>query len=209
MKIKDIQARSIIRIVDDDKGIREAYRFLLEGEGWFVQTYESSEEFSSNDNPRMPGCILLDIRMPGMSGLQLQNTLIEKSGSLPIIFMTAHGTIEDAVSTVKKGAFDFLTKPVNPDILLRAIESALTRQAEIDEVSSAKAVDAAKLRQLSDRELEVARALASGKLNKTIAYELNISERTIQVHKANIFRKLDIRSPAELASLLIHAGEMP
>lgn len=204
--MQNMKKRALIRIVDDDAGVRDSYKFLLEGEGWHTVDYANAEDFLARDNRRIPGCILLDIRMPGMSGLQLQTHLKALKTELPIIFLTAHGTIEDAVKTIKKGACDFLTKPVKDGVLIEAIESAVEACLKtIDEELHAEQ-ETARLKQLTEREMQIALALSEGKLNKTIAYELGISERTVQVHRANILRKLNIRSMAELATMLVHAG---
>ncbi len=204
--MQNMKQRALIRIVDDDAGVRDSYKFLLEGEGWHTVDYANAEDFLARDNRRIPGCILLDIRMPGMSGLQLQTHLKALKTELPIIFLTAHGTIEDAVKTIKKGACDFLTKPVKDEVLIEAIESAVEACLKtIDEELHAEQ-ETARLKQLTEREMQIALALSEGKLNKTIAYELGISERTVQVHRANILRKLNIRSMAELATMLVHAG---
>ena len=123
--MQNMKQRALIRIVDDDAGVRDSYKFLLEGEGWHTVDYANAEDFLARDNRRIPGCILLDIRMPGMSGLQLQTHLKVLKTELPIIFLTAHGTIEDVVKTIKKGACDFLTKPVKDEVLIDAIETTL------------------------------------------------------------------------------------
>lgn len=206
MNQEDIKKSALIRIVDDDMGVRDSYRFFLEGEGWLTLDYDSAESFLANDNMRLPGCILLDIRMPGMSGLQLQNHLLRQKSDLPIIFITAHGTIADAVSTVKKGACDFLTKPVQDEVLLQTIESAVGSYMEKLQQGQAAQNEMALVRQLTDREREIAMALSEGKLNKTIAFDFGISERTVQVHRANVMRKLKIHSIAELTTMLLHVG---
>ena len=204
--MQNMKKRALIRIVDDDAGVRDSYKFLLEGEGWHTVDYANAEDFLARDNRRIPGCILLDIRMPGMSGLQLQTHLNVLKTELPIIFLTAHGTIEDVVKTIKKGACDFLTKPVKDEVLIDAIETAVEACLKtIDEELHAEQ-ETGRLKQLTEREMQIALALSEGKLNKTIAYELGISERTVQVHRANILRKLNIRSMAELATMLVHAG---
>ena len=204
--MQNMKQRALIRIVDDDAGVRDSYKFLLEGEGWHTVDYANAEDFLARDNRRIPGCILLDIRMPGMSGLQLQTHLKVLKTELPIIFLTAHGTIEDVVKTIKKGACDFLTKPVKDEVLIDAIETAVEACLKtIDEELHAEQ-ETGRLKQLTEREMQIALALSEGKLNKTIAYELGISERTVQVHRANILRKLNIRSMAELATMLVHAG---
>lgn len=204
--MQNMKQRALIRIVDDDAGVRDSYKFLLEGEGWHTVDYSNAEDFLARDNRRIPGCILLDIRMPGMSGLQLQTHLKALKTELPIIFLTAHGTIEDAVKTIKKGACDFLTKPVKDEVLIEAIESAVEACLKTIDEQFHVEQETGRLKQLTEREMQIALALSEGKLNKTIAFDLGISERTVQVHRANILRKLNIRSMAELATMLVHAG---
>ena len=204
--MQNMKQRALIRIVDDDAGVRDSYKFLLEGEGWHTVDYANAEDFLARDNRRIPGCILLDIRMPGMSGLQLQTHLKALKTELPIIFLTAHGTIEDAVKTIKKGACDFLTKPVKDEVLIEAIESAVEACLKTIDEQFHVEQETGRLKQLTEREMQIALALSEGKLNKTIAFDLGISERTVQVHRANILRKLNIRSMAELATMLVHAG---
>lgn len=204
--MENMKQRALIRIVDDDAGVRDSYNFLLEGEGWHTADYENAEDFLARDNRRIPGCILLDIRMPGMSGMQLQTHLKVLKTELPIIFLTAHGSIEDAVKTIKKGACDFLTKPVKDEVLIDAIESAVELCLQEVDAKLQAQQETGRLRQLTEREMQIALALSEGKLNKTIAFDLGISERTVQVHRANILRKLNIRSMAELATMLVHAG---
>lgn len=192
----------LIRIIDDDAGVRDSYRYLIESDGWLVRTFQDAEDFLANDDPSVPGCAVLDVRMPGLSGLELQNHLNKLARNLPIIFVSAHGDIEMAVRAVRHGAIDFLPKPVNDDKLLASI--ALAVQASIQKSEEARAVQDAKHRwsQLSPREQEVARLVAQGKLNKVIAGELGISERTVQVHRANACQKLGVKHAVGLLQMI-------
>ena len=200
------QLSAVVRIVDDEETVRKSVAFVLRLIGLDVRLYESAEQFLEFDDSQRPGCVVLDIRMPGMSGLQLQTHLKVLKTELPIIFLTAHGSIEDAVKTIKKGACDFLTKPVKDEVLIDAIESAVELCLQEVDAKLQAQQETGRLRQLTEREMQIALALSEGKLNKTIAFDLGISERTVQVHRANILRKLNIRSMAELATMLVHAG---
>ncbi|MDD7441166.1 MAG: response regulator [Sutterellaceae bacterium] len=188
------KSHAIVRVVDDDPGVRESYKFLIESEGWLVKTYPDAESFLSGDDLTVPGCAIVDVRMPGMSGMALQLKLRELVNCLPVVFVSAHGDIEMAVKAMKRGAADFLAKPVADDKLLAAIDKAVTRSFELlDEMTDREAL----LRDwnsLSAREKEVALLLAEGLMNKVIADRLGISERTVQVHRANVCQKLGCRN---------------
>lgn len=198
----------LIRIVDDDAGVRDSYRYLIESEGWIVRTFQDAEDFLSNDDPTIPGCVVLDVRMPGLSGLELQNYLNKLSRNLPIIFVSAHGDIEMAVKAVLNGAMDFLPKPVDDEKLLAAIERAV--EAGLSELQKNRSIQEAKERWalLSPREQEVARLVAQGELNKIIADKLGITERTVQVHRANACQKLGVRNAVGLLQV-IEKAELP
>lgn len=201
--LNELQSKSVIRIVDDDEGVRNSFRYLLEGEGWMVRTYASAEDFLEQDYPMLPGCILLDVRMPGMTGIQLQALLNQRTLRPAIIFISAHGTIPMAVNAVKDGAVDFLTKPIDEDELLRKLESAVELDIRTREAQAETAGRLAAWNRLTVRETQVAREVAKGAPNKIIADRLGISERTVQLHRANVMHKLGIRSAAELTALLI------
>ena len=180
------QSQAIVRVVDDDPDVRRSWQFVIEGEGWNVLTYASALEFLEKDSPFTPGCLVLDVRMPGMSGIELQHEMKLRGDTLPIIFISAHGDIDMAVKTMKDGADDFLSKPVTPERLLDAIEQAR-----------------AAFRRLSAREQEVATGVARGLLNKQIAYELNISEKTVIAHRSSLCKKLGARTAADITRMLM------
>ena len=161
---------SLIRIVDDDAEMRESLEFLLSTEGWKSRSYASAEAFLETDDVMVPGCLILDIRMPGLSGLQLQELLKKKDYSLPILFITAHGDITMAVEAVKNGAFDFLPKPLDDEKLLASVEKAIS--------------DAAK---------------------RVFAERLGIAEKTVQIHRGQVCRKLKVRSAVEISRILDQA----
>ncbi len=200
--LHDLQSRCLVRIVDDDAGVRDSYRFLLEGEGWMTKCFDSAEKFLKGDNPDIPGCILLDVRMGGMSGPELHALLLAAHSTHAVVFVSAHGTIADAVREVKRGAVDFLTKPVDEDVLVATVASAVeTSWNAVERVRESRAFE-----ELTEREREVAIAVARGLLNKQVAAELHISERTVQVHRANAQRKLGARTSAEFVKRVVELG---
>ena len=187
--MEDIDSFAVVRIVDDDVGVRESYKFLIESDGWLVKTYCSAEDFLEHDNPTVPGCVVLDVRMPGLTGLELQNRLNSFVYKIPVIFISAHADIEMVVKAMQNGALDFLPKPIKDESLLVAIEKAV----RLDHTRREKTKEKSEVNQnwssLSPREQETARLIAEGLLNKQIADRLGITERTVQVHRANVFSK--------------------
>ena len=169
------QSQAIVRVVDDAPDVRRSWQFVIEGEGWNVLTYASALEFLEKDSPFTPGCLVLDVRMPGMSGIELQHEMKLRGDTLPIIFISAHGDIEKAVKR---------------DARIRT-ESAALEQAR------------AAFRRLSAREQEVATGVARGLLNKQIAYELNISEKTVIAHRSSLCKKLGARTAADITRMLM------
>ena len=199
----------IIHLVDDDPSFRTAVTRLLRAAKYEVRGYASASEFLACDPWATPGCILLDLRMPGVSGLDLQQSLARMEERLPVIFVTGHGDIPASVRAMKAGAVDFLTKPVSREALLRAVQNALGVDAK---GRAARAV----LRELHDRyenltprEREVLAHVVSGKLNKQIAFDLGAAERTIKAHRASIMEKLQVQSVAELVRLAQELGIQP
>ena len=197
-----------IHLVDDDAAFRRSLVFLLESMGWPVQAHASAADYLDAGLPALEqtGCLLLDVRMPGMSGLELQQALIARGCHLPIVFITGHGDVELAVQAMKHGAFDFLEKPFRDQRLLDVVSAAL-RQREADLVSSERAQQAGdRLVRLSPREAEVARLVAQGLPNKLVARELDISEKTVHIHRQHVMEKAEVGSAAELARLMLQAG---
>ena len=196
-----------IHLVDDDAAFRRSLVFLLESMGWPVQAHASAADYLDAGLPALDqtGCLLLDVRMPGMSGLELQQALIARGCHLPIVFITGHGDVELAVQAMKRGAFDFLEKPFKDQRLLDVVSAAL-RQREADLVSSERAQQAGdRLARLSPREAEVARLVAQGLPNKLVARELDISEKTVHIHRQHVMEKAEVGSAAELARLMLQA----
>lgn len=198
----------LIHVVDDDASLRRALAFLLESAGWQVALHESAEAFlAAWQFPAPPGCLILDIRMPVMSGLELQRLLRTRDIRLPIIFLTGHADVSMAVEALKHGASDFIEKPFKDQVLLDAVAQAIrTDLASRNEDQTRQAMHA-RIERLSPRELEVARLLAEGLTNKVIGQRLDISERTVQVHRLHLMEKLGIHSAAELARLMLQAGD--
>ena len=187
-----------IHLVDDDAAFRRSLVFLLESMGWPVQAHASAADYLDAGLPALEqtGCLLLDVRMPGMSGLELQQALIACGCHLPIVFITGHGDVELAVQAMKHGAFDFLEKPFRDQRLLDVVSAAL-RQREADLVSSERAQQAGdRLARLSPREAEVARLVAQGLPNKLVARELDISEKTVHIHRQHVMEKAEVGSAA-------------
>jgi two-component system, LuxR family, response regulator DctR len=189
-------------IVDDDEAIRDSLSWLLDSRGVSSLTFPSAEAFLKTWNSSLSGCILLDIRMERMSGTELFERLLEQGCTMPVIFLTGHGDVPMAVSTLKNGAFDFVEKPCNDNQLVDRVLEAL----KLDESRRAAAASAdsinARMNQLSTRERQVMELVLAGKLNKIIADELQISVRTVEVHRASIFDKMGVRTAIELAQKL-------
>jgi len=191
----------VVHVVDDDESLRAALAGLLRASGYEVRTYASAGEFLLDDTA-MTGCVLLDLRLEGPSGLDLQAALARRGRTIPIVFMTAHGDIAASVRAMKAGAVDFLVKPVERATLLAAIGAALAREA----AQTATAGRLADLRQryasLSTRERRVLEGIVAGKLNKQIAHEIGVAERTVKTHRAHLMAKLEADSPAMLGRIV-------
>ena len=201
------QSQAIVRVVDDDPDVRRSWQFVIEGEGWNVLTYASALEFLDKDSPFTPGCLVLDVRMPGMSGIELQHEMKLRGDTLPIIFISAHGDIDMAVNTLKAGAIDFLQKPVDDQRLLRTIENAVSHNLAQRRGKREVTDFRNRLESLTQREREVIRMVAQGYSNKEVAREYGISEKTVQVHRGSAYRKLDLHNAAEIARLLMLTGD--
>ena len=197
---------ALVRIVDDDAEQLKSLAFLLRMGGFEVMTYQSAQAFLEMDDPRKPGCLLLDHRMPGMTGMELQAELVERGSLLPVIFLSAHGDIPMAMQAVHRGAMDFLVKPAAPDVLIAAVEKAVKKSFEDLAADAGQADLAEKAATLTDRELEVARLVAQGLLHKQIGDKLGISLPTVKLHRGNAAKKLGVRSAVAMAKALEAAG---
>jgi two-component system response regulator DctR len=202
---------ALVFIVDDDAGVREALAWLLRSRRLPTQSFESADafaEFLTTGNPvwqpKQPGCLLLDVRMPGMSGLALFEQLIERQllDVLPVIFLTGHADVPTAVDSVKRGAFDFCEKPFSDNALVDRIEQALSRSAHTLQSLRTKQNLQHNLADLTERERDVMNLVVEGLPNKLIADQLDISVRTVEVHRARVFDKMNVKSAVELANLL-------
>ncbi len=200
---------TLIRVIDDDEQVRTSLQFALEAEGWHTTGYVSALEFLSKNNPHQAGCVICDIRMPGMSGLELQREMGRSGNMLPIVFVSAHGDIEMAVKAVKDGAFDFLPKPVKIDKLIEIVGLALERDREIRKESEEIRHAVAIYGQLSSREKEVMEGVAEGLLNKQIAFNLEITEKTVIAHRSSLRKKLGLRTGPELTRFLMLVRKHP
>jgi two-component system response regulator FixJ len=201
-----MNTRRMIHIVDDEEAIRRSAGFMLKTSGYAVSTYASGDAFLQEARDAEPGCVLLDVRMPGMDGLEVQKAMAERGIAMPVVVLTGHGDITVAVRAMKGGAVDFIEKPFEKAVLLTAITAAFER---LDDASAraARAGDAAiAIAALTSREQDVLRGLAQGLPNKTIAFDLAISPRTVEVHRANLMAKLQVRSLSEALRIAFAAG---
>jgi two-component system, LuxR family, response regulator FixJ len=197
----------VVHIVDDDEAVRQSLAFLLSSAGLAVRLYDSAAAFLAGLASIQDGCLITDVRMPGMTGLELLRQLRVKAGSLPAIVITGHGDVPLAVEAMKAGAVDFIEKPFNEEAILNAVRRALDRGA--DAANGDAAAVAAKLSLLSERERQVLEGLVAGHPNKTIAHDLGISPRTVEVYRANLMAKMEARSLSELIRMAIVANVAP
>jgi FixJ family two-component response regulator len=195
-----------IHVVDDDASFRKAVSRLVRAGGHAVRCYPSAAEFLAAAPGAAPGCVLVDLRMPGLSGLDLHKALAKAGHPLPIVFLTGHGDIPTSVQAMREGAEDFLTKPVKKENLFAAIARALARDAQERKQGDRRRELRARFEKLTPREREVLAQVLNGQLNKQIAGDLDASERTIKAHRASIMEKLQAQSPAELGRLAQEAG---
>jgi two-component system response regulator FixJ len=206
------ESDAIIFVVDDDAAMRRSLAYLFDSAGWQVETFESARHFLQRYDGHVPGCLLLDVRMPLMSGLELQQELNNKATgraiSLPVIFLSGHGDLAMAVQTMKAGACDFLEKPCKDQVLLDAVSRAVARSVEESRSAASATTAQSALARLTAREREVALLMAEGKASKVIARELGISDKTVQVHRHNTMEKLGLHSAAEVARLLMAGGQI-
>jgi two-component system response regulator TtrR len=202
------QIASTVYIVDDDEAVRDSLRWLLEANSYRVRAYASAESFLAEYDEQQPGVLIVDVRMPGMSGLELQEQLIARKSTMPVVFITGHGDIPMAISTMKKGAVDFLEKPFD-ETALREIVGRMFEQAN-QRLTQAKAVrqHEAMLARLTSREQQVLERIVAGRLNKQIADDLGISIKTVEAHRANIMEKLQVTTVADLMKVALAKPEV-
>jgi two-component system response regulator DctR len=193
---------SLAYLVDDDDAIRDALAWLLNSRGIASRAWPSAEACLADYDASMRGCMVLDIRMPGMGGPELFDRLIERGCRLPAIFLTGHGDVPLAVQAIKKGAFDFIEKPFNDNELVDRVLAAIQLDSAQRRLDASTVLTSVRLAALSSREREVMELVLAGKYNKVIADELGIAMRTVEVHRAHIFEKMGVKSAVELAQLL-------
>jgi len=204
-----INMRPTVFLVDDDPSILKSLSRLLRSAGYTAETFASAEEFLGREHFNGIGCLLLDVRMPGLSGMDLQDELSQADYSMPIIFITGHGNIPMSVQAMKKGAVDFLTKPFDDEELLQAVKKAIEkdRKAKAEQAEMHDALR--RIEQLTPREHEILRYVITGMLNKQIALKLDIAEKTVKIHRGRIMEKLCVDSVADLVRLAEKAGIKP
>ena len=200
------ERKPIVRVVDDDTSFLTAVARMLRASGFSVKTYASAVEFLDQPELDVPGCVLVDLEMPGLSGLDLQEALAKAGHMLPVIFLSGRGDIPTTVQVMRKGAEDFLTKRAPKEKLLGAVKRALERDATERADRARLAALSAPFATLTSRELEVLRHVVQGRLNKQIAYDLGIHERTVKLHRTAITTKLGVHSTAELTKLWMDVG---
>jgi len=204
-------AAPIVFVVDDDISVRESLELLIQNEGWQPRTFESAQEFLDYRRAPIPSCLVLDLSLPGLNGLELQKRVAVEGSEIPIIFITGHGDIPKTVEAMKGGAVEFLTKPFNDEVLLTAIQSALERSRH----ALAHKVELQKLRDryasLTPREGQVMALVVSGLLNKQVGGELDISEKTVKAHRGQVMQKMKANSVADLVKMAekLHLRSLP
>ena len=198
-----IPKKGTVYVVDDDEGVRDSLQWLLEGKDYRVRCYESAETFLSRYDAREVACLIVDIRMGGMTGLELQDRLVERKSPLPIVFITGHGDVPMAVDTMKKGAMDFIQKPFQEDALVNLVERMLEQAKGAFSEHQQSASRDALLAKLTTREAQVLERIVAGRLNKQIADDLGISIKTVEAHRANIMEKLNANTVADLLKIAL------
>jgi RNA polymerase sigma factor (sigma-70 family) len=197
--------QAIVHVVDDDAALRDSLRWLIESVGLAARVYGTAEEFLSDYDGGGPGCLVLDVRMPGLSGLELQEKLRRQDIQIPIIIVTAHADVPIAIRALKAGAMDFIEKPFSDQILLDRVREAIEHDREQRQVAAKRAAIAAQVAQLTPREREVMSLVVAGKANKVIASELGLSQKTVEVHRARVMRKMHAESVAQLVQLALES----
>ena len=198
-----IPKKGTVYVVDDDEGVRDSLQWLLEGKDYRVRCYDSAETFLSRYDAREVACLIVDIRMGGMSGMELQERLVERKSPLPIVFITGHGDVPMAVNTMKKGAMDFIQKPFQEGELLSVVERMLEQAKGAFNDHQQSASRDALLAKLTSREAQVLERIVAGRLNKQIADDLGISIKTVEAHRANIMEKLNANTVADLLKIAL------
>lgn len=202
----DIQ--QTVYVVEDDEAVRDSLELLLKSDSKPVKTYESANAFLKDYSDKMAGCIVLDIRMPGMDGMELQKKLNDKHSILPIIFVTGHGDVPMAVDAMKEGAVDFIQKPYREEALLEKIEAALEQDQEQRKSLDEKQEIIRRVKSLTPREREIMDRMIAGQANKVIAIELEISQRTVEIHRSRVMHKMGTHSLAHLVRMVLSVKDL-
>lgn len=197
------EIQQTVYVVEDDEAVRDSLDLLLKSDGKLVKAYESAVAFLRDYSDKMAGCIVLDIRMPGMDGMELQKKLNDKHSILPIIFVTGHGDVPMAVDAMKEGAVDFIQKPYREEALLEKIEAALEQDLEQRKTLGEKQEIIRRIKSLTPREHEIMDRMIAGQANKVIAIELEISQRTVEIHRSRVMHKMGTHSLAHLVRMVL------
>jgi FixJ family two-component response regulator len=198
-----MQTEATVYVVEDDSAVRESLAWVIESAGYRVEAFATAEEFLAAFDPERPACLVTDVRMPGMSGLELQNHLAERRIEIPLIFITGHGTVPAAMHAMRAGAIDYLLKPYNNEALLTRIAQAVSQARKALADRAARRELGARVALLTPREHEVMTMVVSGKSNRTIATELNVSVKTVETHRASVMEKMQAASLAELVRMVL------
>jgi len=204
-----IPKKGTVYVVDDDEAVRDSLQWLLEGKDYRVRCFDSAESFLARFDPREVACLITDIRMDGMSGLELQDKLLDRKSPLPIVFITGHGDVPMAVNSMKKGAMDFIEKPFKEDALVSLVERMLEEARVAFSQSQEAASRDALLSRLTTREAQMLERIVAGRLNKQIADDLGISIKTVEAHRANVMEKLNANTVADLLKIALGASAQP
>jgi FixJ family two-component response regulator len=201
-----LEPGATIFVVDDDAAVRRSLTRLLRSAGWNAEAFASADDFLERAPITGPGCVLLDVNMPGMTGLELQARMSEAGIPLPVVFLTGKGDIPMSVNAMKHGAVDFLVKPVEENVLFQALEQAIRRQAAEAAIRQGRDSIMSRLARLSEREREVLEGVLQGRLNKQIAFDLGIAEKTVKAHRGKVMEKMEAHTIAELVHLCDAVG---
>jgi FixJ family two-component response regulator len=202
--------KEFVYIVDDDEAVRDSLKWLLEGNGYSVKVFENAEQLldtQTGQEHSLSGCLILDVRMPGITGIELHDELLTKKINIPVIFITGHGSVTLAVKSMKKGAIDFLEKPFSEEEICKLVDGALKKYRESNDKKENNLKAQCLLAKLTPRENQVLERITAGRLNKQIADDLNISIKTVEAHRANIMTKVEARTVAELIKIALTATE--
>jgi FixJ family two-component response regulator len=203
MKQPEASATGLVFIVDDEEAVRDSIALLLRSVGIRSRTFADAREFLDSYQPAEPGCLVLDIRMPRMGGMEVQQELNRRGWGIPVIFVTGHGDVPMAVEAMRAGAVDFLQKPFKDDELIRRVQKALEQDARLREQLSSAGQVRSRFDSLTPREREIAERLADGAANKVIAIDLGLSERTVELHRAHVMQKMGARGLAQLVQMVL------